>query len=46
MNAFIKKKFICLFVAVLGLCCCVGFSLVVVCSLLTEVTSLVVDHGF
>ena len=31
--------------AVLGLHCCMGFSLVVVFELLTVVTSLVVEHG-
>ena len=44
-----------LFLAVLGLCCCVGFSLVVaswcyslvvVCRLLIAVASLAVEHGF
>ena len=29
----------------LGLCCCLGFSLVAVCRLLTAVASLVVEHG-
>ena len=32
------------FLAVLGLCCCVGFSLVVVHGPLTVVASLVVEH--
>ena len=30
--------------SVLGLCCCVSFSLVAVCRLLIVVTSLVVEH--
>ena len=42
-----------LFLAALGLCCCMGFSLVwanraysvVVCGILTAVTSFVVEHG-
>ena len=47
--------FIHLFLAVLGLCCCVGFSLVVaswcyslvvVCRLLIAVASLVAEHRF
>ena len=50
---FFKKLFIYLSLAVLGLSCCVGFSLVVtsggyslvaVCGLLIAVASLVVEH--
>ena len=50
---FFKKVFIYLSLAVLGLSCCVGFSLVVtsggyslvaVCGLLIAVASLVVEH--
>ena len=37
--------FIFLFLAVLGLCCCSGCALVVVCGLLTVMTSLVAKHG-
>ena len=40
--------FIYLFLAVLGLCCCAGFSLVAVVAgqgLLTATASLVADHG-
>ena len=33
------------FLAVLGLCCCVGFSLVEACRLFTAVASLVTEHG-
>ena len=49
-----KNNFIYLFLAVLGLCCCSGFSLVVegggyslvtVCGLLITVASVVVEHG-
>ena len=49
-----KKKFMYLFMAVLGLCCCMGFSLVVangayplvaVCGLLIVVASLIAEHG-
>ena len=52
-NAFYKKS-IYLFLTVLHLCCCMGFSLVVasegyspvaVCGLLVVVASLVEDHG-
>ena len=38
-------SFISLFLAVLGLCCCAGFSLVVVQALLLVLASLVVEHG-
>ena len=50
---FLKHKFIYLFLAALGLCCCVwafsscgerGLLFVVVCRLLVEVASLVVEH--
>ena len=34
----------CLSLAVLGLCCCVGYSLIVVHGLLIVVASLVVEH--
>ena len=34
-----------LFLAVLGLCCCMDFSLVVLCRLLIAVASLAVEHG-
>ena len=40
----LKNLFICLFLAVLGLRCCAGFSLVVVCGLIA-LTSIVVAHG-
>ena len=52
---FFKTNVIYLFLAVLGLCCCMGFSpvaaiegysLAVVHRLLIAVTSLVVEHGF
>ena len=50
-NAFFFKQGLCIYVALLGLCSCVGFSLVVargatllVCRLLAAVTS-VVEHG-
>ena len=48
-----KFLFTCLFLAVLGPCCCVwaflvaasgGYSLAVLCRLLTAMASLVVDH--
>ena len=39
------KFIIFLFLAVLGLCCCAGCALVVVCGLLTAMTSLVAKHG-
>ena len=51
----VRTLFIYLFIAVLGLHCCTGFSLdaesgghsqVVVCRLLIEMVSLVVEHGF
>ena len=42
---FVKKLFIYLFLFVLGLRCCPGFSLVMVYGLLTAVASLVADHG-
>ena len=51
---FLKNKFIYLFMAVLGLCCCVralsswgerGLLFVVVCGLHIAVASLVVEHG-
>ena len=53
-NLFKNIYFIYLFLAVLGLCCCVwafsscgerGLLFVVVCGLLTAVASLVVEHG-
>ena len=40
-----KNNFIYLLLAVLGFCCCMGFSLVAVCGLLIEVASLVVENG-
>jgi len=52
--AFFKNNFIYLFLAVLGLLCCTGFSLVAefrdyspvaVCRLLIAVASLVAEHG-
>ena len=56
LEDFFKKflKFICLLLAALGLCCCAWtsstwgycfFVVVVVCELLTEVASVVVEHG-
>ena len=42
VHGFLK---IYLFLAVLGLHCCTGFSLVVVCKLLIMVDSLVAEHG-
>jgi len=51
---FFKKIFIYLFLAMLGLCCCVDFSLVLasrgyslagVCGFFTVVASLAVEHG-
>ena len=41
-SARLKKKLLCL--AVLGLCCCTGCSVVVVCRLLIAVASLVAEH--
>ena len=38
-------KFIYLFLGVLGLSCCMGFSLVVVLGLLIAVASLAAEHG-
>ena len=52
---YLKNNFIYLFLAVLGLCCCIGFSLVGVSGgyslvavprLLTTVAFLVVEHMF
>ena len=51
---FLKILFFNIFLAVLGLCCCAGFSLVMasggcslgaVCRLLIAVASLVMEHG-
>ena len=44
-NVFIIVS-IYLFLAVLGLCCCLGFSLVATCELLTVVSSLVKSMGY
>ena len=44
-NLFNFFFFIYLFMAVLGLHCCTGFSLVVVLGLLIVVASLVAEHG-
>ena len=44
----LKKSFYLLtylYLAVLGLCCCVNFSLVAVCGLLVAVASLVAEYG-
>ena len=38
-------SFLYLFTAVMGLCCCEGYSLIVVRGLLIIVASLVVEHG-
>ena len=55
MGFFFFNKFIYLFLAALGLCCCAqafsgcgerGLLFVAVCGLLTVVASLVVEHGF
>ena len=43
LNIFIY--FIYFILAVLGLCCCSGYSLVAVCRFLIAVASLVVEHG-
>ena len=42
---FKKNNLIYVFLAVLGLCCCGGLSLVVVHGLLIAVASLAVEHG-
>ena len=42
---FSSKHFYILFLAVLGLHCCTGFSLIVVHGLLIVVASSVVEHG-
>ena len=44
-NLFLTNFFISLFLFVLALRCCPGFSLVAVHGLLTAVSSLVADHG-
>ena len=49
-NRFSSSAFIIvsiyLFLAVLGLCCCLGFSLVATCKLLTVASSLVKNMGY
>ena len=45
LDTIVKKKFfLFIFLTVLGLCCCMGFSLAVVPGLLIRVVSPLVDH--
>ena len=44
VSVFFLSNFISLFLAVMGVCCSVGFSLVAVCRLLIVMASLTAEH--